>query len=251
MTPYRYQMTMKPKLHFILDNTSHPGNIGAAARAIKTMGFDSLRLVNPFHFPDEEATVRASSAADVLNRAEIFSSMPSALADTHLVLAATVRNRGHAGTILTARDAGLKVAEALNANQNVAFLFGNERNGLPAETLALAHHPVCIPSSPDYYSLNLAAAVQVIAYECSQALNPSDGTQFPLANEADHAPCQHDQLNAFYDRLEDALRRAGYIPDENPKATMQRLRRIYNRVNLEQSELKLLHGMLGALCKKN
>ena len=228
-------------IHIVLVETSHPGNIGAAARAMKTMGLSRLRLVRPKDYPSAEATARASGAGDVLAAAQVFDTLDDALADCGLVLGASARMRSIPWPLVNARD-GAALAAAGSGRTEVALLFGRERTGLSNDELERCHHLVNIPSNPDYSSLNLAASVQVMCYELRMAADID-----PLPSDADSRPATGREMEDFYRHLEETLLATGFLNPDAPRQLMRRLRRLFNRVGLEHLEVNILRGILGAV----
>lgn len=226
------------RIRVVLSHTSHPGNIGAAARAMKTMGLSQLVLVNPKHFPDPVAVAMASSAADVLENAYVVGCLADALVGVSLVAGCTARPRDLSHTMSSVRDAApLLALQASHAP--IALVFGTEMSGLSNAELDLCHVLVNIPANPDYSSLNLAAAVQILAYEMRIACgaeNVPAQAQFPLA--------QHDELERYYIDLEQTLTEIGFLNPARPKRLMTRLRRMFSRTRLEREELNILMGIL-------
>lgn len=230
------------RLRFVLVGTSHPGNIGAAARAMKTMGFSELVLVNP-RFDDAlqhvEAVAFASGAQDVLEQARIVGSIEEALADCSFAAAVSARLREFSPPVVTPRELAAQLAgdDGLHA----ALLFGSERYGLPNDAVAKCNVLINIPANPDYSSLNLAQAVQILAYECRQAgcgdaLPASDiGFQGKLASVA--------QIDGMYAHLEQALVAIDFLNPANPKKLMPRLKRLFSRTGLETEEVNILRGV--------
>lgn len=232
---------MSHPLRFVLFAPTHPGNVGAAARAIKTMGFRELVLVAPACEIDGEARARSSGALDVLQGARQVAGLAEAVADCGLVIGASARRRTLNWPELTPREcAGRALAELDRAP--VAVVFGPERAGLANEQLDLCHALVHIPSSAEYSSLNLAMAVQIIAYELRLAQRPA-----APAPAAGHPPASVADLEYFYGHLERALVAGGFLDPDNPRHLMRRLRRIFNRARLDSNELNILRGMLSAL----
>ncbi len=226
-------------LRMVLVETSHPGNIGAAARAMKTMGLDQLRLVNPVLFPHAEATARASGADDMLARAQILDDLDTALSDCSLVLGISARRRSLAVPSLNLREAAAK-SVGLSQQAPVALVFGRERTGLTNQELERCHFLVHIPANPCYSSLNLAAAVQVVAYElCMVEHQPIDLVGEPPAPTAEVA--------RFYQHLEQVLLETGFLDPANPRLLMRRLRRLFNRAQPDQNEINILRGILSAV----
>lgn len=231
---------MLANIRIVLVETSHPGNIGATARAMKTMGLAQLVLVRPEIFPNAEATARASGAADLLSQARVCASLPEALAGCSTVFAVTARSRTLAWPTVEPREAAALAAKAAPAGE-VAFVFGRERTGLTNEEIGLARHCLTIPTNPEYGSLNLAAAVQVVAYELRMASGQGvlpEALQDPLATA--------DEVERLYGHLENALIDLGFLDPANPRQLMQRLRRLFNRAGLQQQEVNILRGILTA-----
>jgi tRNA/rRNA methyltransferase len=237
------------RLRFVLVETSHPGNIGAAARAMKTMGFSDLMLVNP-RFADalqhEEAIAFASGAQDVLNRARIVGTIEEALVDCSFAAAVSARLREFSPPIVTPRALAAQLAG--DAASNAALLFGSERYGLPNEAVEKCNVLINIPANPDYSSLNLAQAVQILAYECRQAacgdtLSSSGiGFQGQAANVA--------QIDGMYAHLEQALIAIDFLDPANPKKLMPRLKRLFSRTQLETEEVNILRGIAHQILQK-
>jgi tRNA/rRNA methyltransferase len=227
-------------IRIVLCETRHAGNIGAAARAMKTMGLSELVLVRPAAFPGTEATRRASRATDVLEQARVCDSLREALSGIALAVACTARTRELAAPAVDARGAALQVADVAQT-QPVALVFGNETYGLTTEQVGLCQMIATIPADPHYASLNLAAAVQVVAYELRMAIvsGAQDSQSRTLAS--------HDALEGFYIHLESALVESGYLNPDQPKKLMQRLRRLYARAGLEQEEVNILRGIVRTL----
>lgn len=241
-------------VRFVLCDTSHPGNIGAVARAMKTMGFADLALVAPREFPHPEATARAAGADDVLAGARVHADLDGALADRTLVVATSSRRRTIRWPELSPRALGARVAGAGQVGGvRCAVLFGAERTGLTNAQLDRASHLCVVPANPEYASLNLAAAAQIIAYELRvAALGPEPGGE-GASNDEDEPdaapvpPADAAEVEAYFRRLEPALAASGFLDRENPRHLMRRLRRLYNRAHLDQNEVRILHGILSAL----
>jgi len=225
----------------VLVETSHPGNIGAVARAMKNMRMDQLRLVSPKFFPHADATARASGADDVLRTAAVFDSLSDAIADCRIVLGSSARDRTISWPSLTARQVAEKWVGALPV-QNIALVFGRENSGLKNHELDLCHYLLRIPCNSEYSSLNLAAAVQVVCYELFVASGQEivskvgDYGEEPLATA--------EQMEAFYGHLQQTIADIGFLHPERSKSIMRRLRRIFNRTQLDTKELDILRGIL-------
>ncbi len=229
-------------IRIVLVEPSHPGNIGAAARAMKTMGLVSLHLVAPQRFPDPEAQWRALRASDVLAAARVHETLEDALRGTAFAAACSARSRGLAVPEMTVREAAARLIEAARA-QPVAVVFGNETNGLTTEHVNKCSLVASIPTNPDYSSLNLAAAVQVVAYELRMAAqSDADGGEVRTL-----AP--HEDVENFYAHLETLLADTGFWDPEHPKKLMPRIRRLFARAGLEPNEVNILRGILKALSR--
>ncbi len=238
-------MAIQDQVRFVLINTTHPGNIGAAARALKNMGFSRLYLVNPRQFPHEEATARASGADDILNQAHVCSNLDSAIADCSLVIGTSARMRALPWPYISPREAAAKTIMAASHTQ-VAILFGAEKTGLTNQELERCHYLLNIPANPDYSSLNLAAAVQIMSYELNLALTQDakvlDWQDSPLATAG--------ETEGFYEQLEQTLYKLEFVDPNNPRQIMRRLRRLFNRAQLEKTEVNILRGILTAVHRK-
>ncbi|MFZ7096349.1 RNA methyltransferase [Luteimonas dalianensis] len=230
------------RIRIVLVGTQHPGNIGAAARAMRTMGLQRLALVAPRHFPHAEAAAMAASAGQVLEQATVHADLAEAVADCRLVLGSTARDRRIALPQLAPREAAGRVVEAAGGNE-VALVFGRERTGLENHELQLCHCAVHIPSDPDCSSLNLASAVQVLAYEVRLALLEAGVT---MATEPRHGddPASHAEVEGFFAQLHDTLDQIDFHKGRNPDAAMRKLRRIFLRTDLRAGEVRLLRGVL-------
>ncbi|MEO7773444.1 MAG: RNA methyltransferase [Steroidobacteraceae bacterium] len=235
-------------VRFVLLDTSHPGNIGAVARAMKNMGLNDLVLVAPRQFPDPEAVARASGADDVLAAARVVPTLADGLAGCGLVFATTARERDQNFRVLDVRAAAARIVATVQDNpQPVAVLFGNERSGLSNEQLAAAHVLLRIPANPEYESLNLAQAAQVIAYEIMMARNlPS---RVPaIAPTALAAP---EDMERLYEHLQRVLVEIDFR-DRTPSGAnlMNRIRRFLQRAELDFNEVNILRGILTAVQSK-
>lgn len=227
-------------LHFVLTRTSHPGNIGSAARAIRTMGFRRLSLVSPAEFPHMDAHMMAAGADDVLEAAVRFDSLQEAIGDCTLVLGATARLRGVALEELNPRVAARRALDAVAEGRAVALVFGNEQSGLSNDEIQLCHAAVHIPSDPSYSSLNLSQAVQVVAYELRMAM--LEGVPARQGN-AD-LPSTAAELEGFFDHLATTLYDIDFHKGRSDRTIMQRLRRFFLRAAPDQRELRVLRGIL-------
>lgn len=233
------------RIRIVLVGTQHPGNIGSAARAIKTMGLHRLVLVAPQKYPHNEADMMAAGAEDVLNAAVEVATLAEAVADCRLVLGCTARSRRVQLRELRPRDAAASAHAEAAAGSEVALVFGRERTGLENEELQLCHAAVHIPANPDYSSLNLAAAVQVLSYELRLALlgEGSAGAAAMIAPvNPDAVP--HAELEGFFGQLADTLEDIDFHKGRTPDSAMRKLRRLFVRTGLDQKEVRLLRGIL-------
>lgn len=231
-------------IRVVLSHTTHPGNIGAAARAMKTMGLRHLFLVNPKHFPDPQATAMAAGADDILEQAVVCESVDEALRDVVLAVGMTARSRDISMEVASPRVAVPEILQQA-ASQPVALLFGTEMSGLTNEEVGKTQYLVNIPANPDYSSLNLAAAVQLMAYELRVGVVdfvPAASAQ-PLATQA--------QIEGYFRHLEQTLQEIGFFTAQKPARLMQRLRRLYARTRLELDEVNILRGILSVTTEYN
>jgi TrmH family RNA methyltransferase len=242
MAQLEYQDMQALPIRVVLVDTSHPGNIGAAARAMKNMELDQLVLVRPRQFPHAEATARASGADDLLERARVCATLPEALSGCGLVLATTSRERDHYVRVLAARDAAVRaVAEAASAP--VAIVFGPERSGLANEELVPAHALLRIPTGTAYASLNLAMAVQIVAYEllCARGATVAEpAREQPLASPEAMARL-YAHLNEVMDLVDFRDR------TQNGQNLINRIRRLLQRAEPDANEVNILRGFLTAI----
>ena len=233
---------MVPDLRIVLIGTSHPGNIGAAARAMKTMGLRRLVLVAPEAFPHREATAMAAGADDVLDAAQVCADLDEALADCRVALGCTARRRTVALPERMPREAAGELLDAASLGP-AALLFGRERTGLTNEELQRCHAAVHIPADPEYSSLNIAAAVQVMSYELRIAWLSRQGDAAAAAAPAD-PPATQGEHEGFFAQLDQTLTDIDFHKGRAPEMAMQRLRRIFLRATPDQREVRLLRGIL-------
>ncbi|WP_323941054.1 tRNA (cytosine(32)/uridine(32)-2'-O)-methyltransferase TrmJ [Aeromonas hydrophila] len=236
---------MLDQIRIVLVNTSHTGNMGSAARAMKTMGLSQMVLVDPQAQPDDNAYALAAGASDLLANARIVSTLDEAIADCGLVIGTSARSRTLSWPMLDPREAGEKlVTEGMQ--HPVALVFGRERTGLTNDELQKCHYHVAIPANPEYSSLNLAMAVQTLCYEVrmhwlqqEQVCESDMAVDYPSA----------EQLEGFYQHLEQTLLKTGFIADDHPGQVMSKLRRLFNRARPEAVELNILRGILTSVQK--
>ena len=227
-------------IRIVLSRTSHPGNIGASARAMKTMGVADLRLVQPRHFPDPDARAMAAGASDVLDSARVFDSLAAALQDRVLCVGFSARARAISHPVETLREAAAGIVAAARAGP-VALVFGNETSGLSNDELSRCQRLCAIPANPAYSSLNLGAAVQVACYEIATA-----ATVFAAPAGGAGTPATGDDLEGLFAHFESSAHDSGYVDPASPGRFMERMRRLFARTGLEREEVKLLRGLLGA-----
>lgn len=237
------------RIRIVLVGTQHPGNIGSAARAMKTMGLSRLVLVAPERAPDREAEALAAGADDVLANAVTHATLADAVADCRIVLGCTARSRRIALDEFEPRGAGAYIWTQADAGSDVALVFGRERTGLTNDELHLCHAAVHIPADPAYSSLNLAMAVQVLSYEVRMAMlaatSASSAPPVPVAvREEDEPPASHAQLEGFFAQLADTLDLIDFHKGRTPDSAMRKLRRLFVRAQLDAREVRLLRGVL-------
>lgn len=233
---------MLDRIRIVLVNTSHPGNIGAAARAMKTMGLSTLYLVNPRDFPCHKADEMASGACDILVNARVVTGLDEAISGCHLVIGSSARSRTVPWPLLTPREMAEKVSQEPSGSP-IAILFGCEQSGLSNEELKRCHWHTQIPANPDYSSLNLAAAVQVMAYELRMMSLTNVTTAIPWT----HPKASADEMEKFFVHLQEALVAVDFLKLTAPKKLMMRLRRLFFRARPDVREMNILRGMLTAI----
>lgn len=236
------------RIRFVLVGTSHPGNIGAAARAIRTMGFNRLVLVAPKRFPHADAFALAAGANAVLEEAAVIDTLGAAITDCRLVLGATARRRGVALPEFAPREAAQQARDVARVGGEVAFVFGNERVGLDNDELKLCHAAVAIPSNPEFASLNLAQAVQVLAYELRMGAVAALAEAAPERSDRDPTgrdpPASNGDMEVLFAHLERALVDIDFHKGRAPGIVLRRLRRLFLRAQPDLREVRILHGIL-------
>ena len=237
------------KIRMVLVNTTHPGNIGGAARAIKNMGLTELYLVQPREYPAPRAVWRAAGARDILANAKIVESLDEAIEGCGLVVGTSARERRIPWPLINPRECGEKIwSEA--ASHDVALLFGREDRGLTNSELQKCNFHVHIPSNPDYSSLNLATAVQVLAYEVRMASLQDDKGVLPAMDEWDQPLATADELELFHNHLAETMATLKFYDPDNPKQLLTRMRRLFNRTRMDKMEVSMLRGLLTAAGRK-
>lgn len=240
---------MLDRIRVVLVNTSHPGNIGGAARAMKNMGLSRLVLVEPEDFPSSEAVARASGATDILDTAQVVATLEDALVGCSLVLGTSARDRRIPWPLLDPRECAATSLQHVQQGGEVALVFGREYAGLTNEELQRCQFHVHIPANPEFSSLNLATAVQVLAYEVRMAWLAAEGQptkQEKLETTAmlNSLPVTADELERFYAHLESTLVDIGFLDPQKPRHLMSRLRRLYGRAGVSKLEMNILRGIL-------
>lgn len=235
---------MLSNIRIVLIETSHPGNIGSVARAMKTMGLSQLYLINPKSFPHQKSNEMASSAIDIVEKAIVVNHLEDAIQDCHLIVGTSTRSRTIPWPMLLPRELAEK-CRGESSDVETAILFGREQSGLTNDELHRCHFHVQIPANPEYSSLNIAAAVQVISYElylASLVQNNTSTWDYPLATTK--------ELEGFYTHLEQVLIELDFLNPKAPRQLMTRLRRLFGRARLDTMETNILRGILGAVLKK-
>lgn len=233
---------MLDRIRIVLVNTSHPGNIGSSARAMKTMGLSELYLVKPAEFPHPKAVEMASSAADILEQAVVVDTLDEALADCTLVVGTSARMRTIPWPLFTPREIAEKIKCEAAASQT-AILFGREQSGLSNEELQRCHSHIHISANPDYSSLNISAAVQVVAYE----LRVASLDDVSITEEWDYRLATADEMEKFFTHLQQVLIEIDFLKMNAPRKLMTRLRRMFLRTRPDVMEMNILRGMLTAV----
>ena len=237
-------------IRIVLSHTSHPGNIGASARAMKTMGLRALYLINPKFFPDAKAEALASHATDILQQAQVCAELHQALDQTALAAAVTARPRELSHKVFDARQGARELVRYAQL-QPVALLFGRESSGLTSAEASKCQIVIHIPANPEYPSLNLASAVQVMSYELRMAvLEQMAPAPTATATATVYPPACFNELESLYAHLEELMITSGFLDPQQPKRLVPRLRRLFSRARLEKDEVQILRGILAALGKR-
>lgn len=238
-------MSLLDQIKIVLIETSHTGNMGSAARAMKTMGLSKLCLVNPIIKPDSQAISLAAGASDIIKQAQIVNSMDDAIVDCQLVIGTSARLRHLEWPHLESDQSGQKMMEEALLGHKIALVFGRERVGLTNDELQKCHYHVSIPANPDYSSLNLAMSVQVLCYEIRMAYLALQQNKSTVHHELEYP--KSDDIERFYCHLEQTLLQTGFINPNHPGQIMGRLRRLFTRARIEQQELNILRGILTSI----
>ncbi len=236
---------MLENVKIVLVNTTHPGNIGAAARAMKTMGLEQLVLVAPKRFPSAECSARAAGADDILARARVFTRLEDAVADCELVFATSARSRSITWPEVTPEAAAAQIIARDSANTRTAIVFGCESAGLSNEQLDMCHAMIRVPTNVDFSSLNIASAVQIICYEISKQYLAKDENM--TARDAPAPLATAEQMEYLYQHIQQALTDIGYFDPDKPRRLMRRIKRLFNRAQPDSNEYNILRGILTAI----
>lgn len=234
-------MTTLTNIRIVLINTSHPGNIGSAARAMKTMGLSKLYLVDPIKFPHHQADELASQATDILKQATVVKTLDEAIGNCHLIFGTSARERTIPWPLLSARESAEKIAEEPDQSE-IAIIFGREQSGLTNEELRRCHFHLHIPGNPEYPVLNIASAVQVVAYELRMAC-----LKEKVDSTWDYELADTKAMEGFYEHLERVLVEIEFLNPKAPRQLMTRLRRLFNRARPDVMEMNILRGILGGI----
>jgi len=241
--------SLLPRVKVVMVHTSHSGNIGSAARAMKTMGLTNLVLVSPKQFPSEDAIAMSSGAADVLEGATVVETLEEAIVDCSLVVGASARSRNLPWPLVNPREMAQQ-ALALPAEAKIALVFGRERSGLTNDELARCSCHVNIPANADYSSLNVASAVQVLCYELRMSAVLSQGTEQPLWGvEWDQPPATSGQLEGLFEHWQKLLVDIDFLDPTNPRTLMSKVRRLILRAQPDEVEANIMRGMLSHIDK--
>ena len=232
-------------VQIVLVETSHPGNIGSVARAMKNMGLANLALINPKQFPHQEATALAGNATDVLDNVKIFSSIREAVKQSKVIYATSARDRTIEWPTLSARDAASEMQELITNEIEVSILFGREDRGLTNEELQLANKHLIIPAHPDYPVLNIAMSTQVVCYELYQAAQNNSVEPWQ-----DFPEYTSEELNNLIEHFNETVEALELVDPNNPKQIMTRMERMFRRLYPDQMEGNFLRGFLKAVNKR-
>lgn len=229
----------------VLVGTTHPGNIGATARAMKNMGIVNMALVEPKEFPSDIATYRSKAAKDVLENAEVFDTLKMAISDCELVIGTSARERKVPWPILNPKDASQEVSRG-SLNNKVAVVFGREDRGLTNEELGLCNLHVHIPTDPEYSSLNLSQAVQIMVYEIRSAILENEGND----GNWDVEFADNDQTERLISHMDELMQEVDFYEIDNPRKLLLRVRRFFKRSRLDVMEVNIFRGLFAAIQKK-
>ena len=241
-------MNYSDSIKIVLVGTTHPGNIGAAARAIKTMGFKHLDLVSPKEFPSDEAIYRSKAAKDILENASTYETLFESVKDCDVVIGTSARNRKVPWPVLNPKDASKEISLAVKNNSKVGIVFGREDRGLTNEELGLCNLHVHIPTNEDYTSLNLAQAVQIVAYEIR--MNFLESENLKNDQEWDVELASAEQTERLIEHMDELMKEIEFYDTENPRKLLMRVRRFFKRSGIDVMETNIFRGLFSAIQKK-
>ncbi len=235
-------------IKIVLVGTTHPGNIGAAARAIKTMGLRHLDLVCPKEFPSEQAIYRSKAAKDILENARIYQSLLESVKDCEMVIGTSARNRKVPWPVLDPKNASKEINSNVRNNSKVAIVFGREDRGLTNEELGICNLHVHIPTNEDYTSLNLAQAVQIMTYEVRMSFIGEDNLESDQEWDVDIATS--DQTERLIEHMDELMQDVEFYDIENPRKLIMRVRRFFKRSGIDVMEANIFRGLFSTIQKK-
>ena len=241
-------MNYSDSIKIVLVGTTHPGNIGAAARAIKTMGFKHLDLVSPKEFPSDEAIYRSKAAKDILENASTYETLFESVKDCEVVIGTSARNRKVPWPVLNPKDASKEISLAVKNNSKVGIVFGREDRGLTNEELGLCNLHVHIPTNEDYTSLNLAQAVQIVAYEIR--MNFLESENLKNDQEWDVELASVEQTERLIEHMDELMKEVEFYDTENPRKLLMRVRRFFKRSGIDVMETNIFRGLFSTIQKK-
>ena len=241
-------MNYSDSIKIVLVGTTHPGNIGAAARAIKTMGFKHLDLVSPKEFPSDEAIYRSKAAKDILENASTYETLFESVKDCEVVIGTSARNRKVPWPVLNPKDASKEISLAVKNNSKVGIVFGREDRGLTNEELGLCNLHVHIPTTEEYSSLNLAQAVQIMTYEIRMSFIEIENLE--NNQEWDVELASAEQTERLIEHMDELMKEVEFYDTENPRKLLMRVRRFFKRSGIDVMETNIFRGLFSTIQKK-
>ncbi len=238
------ESSLKNKIEFILVEPSHPGNVGASARAIKNMGFDKLCLVNPKSFPDNEAFFRAKGASNILDNTKVFKTLDEALKDSTLIFGTSARERSIPWPLRDSDNlTDIILKEIGKSNSKISILFGREESGLSNEELQKCNYQIKIPSDDSYSSLNLSHAIQIISYELKILFDSSEH----IIKQTDVEASTEKEVDFLIKHIDEVMKQIDFYDKENPKQVHTRIKKLIKKINLDKMELGIARGFLSKI----
>ncbi|MDP6182009.1 MAG: RNA methyltransferase [SAR86 cluster bacterium] len=241
-------MNYADSIKVVLVGTTHPGNIGAAARAIKTMGLKHLDLVSPKEFPSDEAIYRSKAAKDILEKASTYETLLESVKECEVVIGTSARNRKVPWPVLNPKDASKEINLAVKNNSKVAIVFGREDRGLTNEELGLCNLHVHIPTTEEYSSLNLAQAVQIMTYEIRMSFIEIENLENNQEWDVDLASAE--QTERLIEHMDELMKELEFYDTENPRKLLMRVRRFFKRSGIDVMEANIFRGLFSTIQKK-